>query len=164
MAENAFRIFLDTNVLLSGFLSITGAPRLILDILASDQSLVEAATGQYNILEVERNVERKLSRLAPVYEEILAKIRLIIVPLPTSAETEEARWAAGAAQKDLAVLVSAANWRANFLITGDKKHFDRYKAGKESLGDIPFRVVSPAELVDNVLREAFGKMRPLRSP
>jgi len=174
MAENAVRIFLDTNVLLSGFLSMTGAPRLILDVQGSDQSFVEAATGQYNILEIERSLERKLLKAVPVYKEVFAKIRLTIVPLPTSEEMVEARWAAGAAPKDLAVLVSAASWRADFLVTGDKKHFDGLKAGSEgmseaksvsgSAGGIPFRIINPAELVDNVLPEAFGKMRASKSP
>jgi predicted nucleic acid-binding protein len=185
MAENAVRIFLDTNVLLSGFLSMTGAPRLILDVLASDQSFVEAATGQYNILEIERNLERKLLKAVPIYKEVFAKIRLTIVPLPTSEEMAEARWAAGATPKDFPVLVSAASWRADFLVTGDKKHFDGLKAGSEgiseaksvsgsagiseaksvsgSAGGIPFRIINPAELVDNVLPEAFGKMRGSKS-
>jgi hypothetical protein len=96
-----------------------------------------------------------------------------IVPLPTSEETVEARWAAGAAPKDLAVLVSAASWRADFLATGDKKHFDGLKVGSEgisevksvsgSAGGIPFQIINPAELVDNVLPETFGKMRALKS-
>jgi glycosyltransferase involved in cell wall biosynthesis len=33
-----------------------------------------------------------------------------------------------------------------------------------SAGGIPFRIINPAELVDNVLPEAFGKMRASKSP
>jgi hypothetical protein len=96
-----------------------------------------------------------------------------IVPFPTSEETVEARWAAGVAPKNLAVLVSAASWRADFLVTGDKKHFDGLKAGGEGISEaknasgsadgIPFRIINPAELVDNVPPEAFGKMRASKS-
>lgn len=32
-----------------------------------------------------------------------------------------------------------------------------------SVGGIPFRIINPAELVDNVLRESFGKMRASES-
>ncbi len=88
-----------------------------------------------------------------------------IVPLPTSEKTVEARWAAGAAPKDFPVLVSAASWRVDFLVTGNKKHFDGLKAGSEgiseaksvsgSAGGIPFRIIDPAELMDNVLPEAL---------
>jgi len=80
----------------------------------------------------------------------------------------EARWAAGVAPKDLVVLVSAASWRADFLVTGDRKHFDGLKAGSADMSEaknvsgsagIPFRIINPAKLVGNVLPEALGEMR-----
>jgi predicted nucleic acid-binding protein len=168
MAENALRIFLDTNVLISGFLSMIGAPHIILDLLTTDQNFLEAATGQYNINEMNRNRKRKYSKAAAVYDEYFPKLRLTIVPLPSDEETAAATWASGVASKDLAVLVSAACWRADLLITGDKRHLDRYKIeagspnGEKSSSGIPFRIVSPAELVDDVLPGIFRELLRLR--
>jgi hypothetical protein len=33
-----------------------------------------------------------------------------------------------------------------------------------SADGIPFRIINPAELIDNVLPEVFGKMRASKSP
>lgn len=50
MAKKAIKVFLDSNVILSGLLSDKGAPRIILDILSLRLPFVIGITGQYNIL------------------------------------------------------------------------------------------------------------------
>jgi len=54
-----------------------------------------------------------------------------------------------AAEKDIPVLVSAIRGGADFLITGDKKHFGKIKL------PAPFalKIVSPSEFVDLLLPE-----------
>lgn len=47
-------------------------------------------------------------------------------------------------RKDLPVLVSAVNFGADFLVTGDKKDFTRIAADQR----LPFQIVSPADLLD----------------
>lgn len=49
------RVFLDSNVLVSGLFSDRGAPRLVLDILSLDIPVLKAVTGAFNVAEVERN-------------------------------------------------------------------------------------------------------------
>jgi predicted nucleic acid-binding protein len=56
MAKKAIKIFLDSNVILSGLLSDKGAPRVILDILCLELPLLKGATGEYNLLEIEKNI------------------------------------------------------------------------------------------------------------
>jgi predicted nucleic acid-binding protein len=52
------KVFLDSNVLLSGLFSDKGAPRIILDLLTLNLPMLAGATGRYNLIEVERNLKK----------------------------------------------------------------------------------------------------------
>lgn len=142
MAKKPVRIFLDSNVILSGILSDRGAPRLILDLLSMQLPGLVAVTGRYNIIEIERNLRKKAPKALPVYDEYFPKLRIEIVSLP--APSEVARHSGIVADKDTPVLVSAIKGKVDFLVTGDKKHF-----GKVKVSDVlPFRIVNPAEFLE----------------
>lgn len=141
MPKKPVRVFLDSNVILSGLISDTGAPRLILDVLSMNIPGLVAVTGRFNIVEIERNIRKKAPKVLPVYHEYFPKLQLEIMPMPSSAEV--AKHSGIIADKDTPVLVSAIKGRADFLVTGDKKHFEKVK---KSVG-LPFRVVSPAEFL-----------------
>ena len=66
MARKTLKIFLDSNVILSGLLSDKGAPRVILDILCLGPPFLKGATGEYNILEIERNIQKKLPAILDI--------------------------------------------------------------------------------------------------
>jgi predicted nucleic acid-binding protein len=144
MERKPVRIFLDSNVVLSGLLSSTGAPRIILDILSLSLPGIIGLTGRYNLIEIERNIKKKAPAVLPVYNEYLPKLHLEIVPLPSAAEA--AMRSGIIADKDTPVLVSAINGRADFLITGDKKHFDKAKIRKT----IPCRILNPSEFLEEL--------------
>ncbi len=141
MAKKPVRVFLDSNVILSGLLSDTGAPRLILDILSMELPGFIAITGRFNIIELERNIRKKVPRALPVYEEYFPKLHIEIVPMPTPAEVTKHGIVV---DKDTPVLVSALKGKADFLVTGDKKHFDKVKKA----GTFPFKITSPAEFLE----------------
>ncbi len=142
MSKKPVRVFLDSNVILSGLFSDSGAPRLILDVLSMEIPDLIAVTGRYNIIEIERNIRKKAPKVLPIYEEYFPKLRFEIVPMPSYAEVT--KHSGTIADKDTPVLVSAIKGRADFLVTGDKKHFDKVKKS----GDIPFKIVSPAEFLE----------------
>jgi predicted nucleic acid-binding protein len=144
MARKRIKIFLDSNVVLSGLLSEKGSPRIILDVLHLDLPFVTGATGEYNLLEIERNLKKKMPGILQVYREWFPKLRLEIVPLPFSLELKP--YAGLVAEKDLPVLASAAIWDADLLITGDKKDFKKAK----QLSTLPLRIVSPSEFVQEL--------------
>ena len=152
MAKKAVRVFLDSNVILSGLLSGKGAPRIILDILCLKLPFLAGLTGRYNIMEIERNLARKMPDALPIYKEYIPEINLTIVPLPKPQEIR--RYSGSIADKDIPVLASAVKGRADFLVTGDKKDFAKLKAK----GNYPFKIVSPAEFVDTILPEIFKEM------
>ena len=150
MAPKPVRVFLDSNVILSGLLSDRGAPRVLLDLLSIDLPFLKGLTGRYNIIEIERNLNKKLPACIPVYKEYFPKINLEIIPLPTMEEIN--KYAGATAAKDIPVLVSALNGKADFLVTGDKKDFSPLKRN----GSLPLKIVSPAEFLV-VIPELFQR-------
>jgi len=145
MAKKAVRVFLDSDVILSGLISDRGAPRIILDIICLRLPAFTAITGQYNMMEIERNLSNKVPAALPLFREYLPKLNLEIIPLPSAKHI--VKLLGSTADKDVPVLASAVKGQADFLVTGDKKHFEKLKAKGGHL----FQVVSPAEFVDAVL-------------
>jgi predicted nucleic acid-binding protein len=145
MARRTVRLFLDSNVILSGLLSDRGALRIILDLLSLGLPFLMGSTGQYNLMEIERNLEKRMSGLMPVYKRYLPRLNLTVIPLPKAEELRE--FFGKITDKDIPVLVSAIKGKADFLITGDRRHFEKLKrAGKYQL-----EIVTPSEFIDSIL-------------
>lgn len=136
------RVYLDSNVILSGLISHSGPPRIILDLCSLKLPGVVMMTGRYNLEEIERNLNQRFVRLVPVYEDFMSRLQLEILPLPPIQKV----LAVGAkmSAKDAPVLVAAQMASADYLVTGDKKGFpaDRLK---------PVRLASPATFVNEIL-------------
>jgi predicted nucleic acid-binding protein len=141
MPSGVNRVFLDSNVIISGLLSAKGAPRIILDMLCLHLPNLQGVTGAYNMMEIERNLARKLPVALPVFQEYLPRMNLEIAPLPKYEELEP--WFGITADKDVPVIVSAVNGKADFLVTGDTGDFGTLM----KRDDLPFRVLIPAEFV-----------------
>jgi len=144
MPARKLRVFLDSNVFISGLFSEKGAPRLILDILSLGLPPLTAVTGAYNIAEIERNLGAKLPEALPVFRSILSALKLDIIPIPSARDLEP--WAGTTADKDLPVLVSAIQAKADVLVTGDKKDLLKLRNA-----DLPLILASPAEFLDDIL-------------
>ncbi len=143
MGRKVLRVFLDSNVILSGLLSERGAPRILLDLLSLKLPFLIGSTGRCNLIEIERNLRRKMPGLLTVYKAYLPRLHLKVIPLP---RPEDVRDFSG---KDIPVLISAIRSKADFLVTGDKQHFGKTREPDE----YPFRVVTPSEFIDSVLSE-----------
>jgi predicted nucleic acid-binding protein len=139
MPSGVNRVFLDSNVIISGLLSAKGAPRIILDLLCLHLPNLQSVTGAYNIIEIERNLARKLPAALTVFQEYFPRLNLEIIPLP--AYEELAPWFGVTSDKDVPVIVSAINGKADFLVTGDTGDFGALM----QRDDLPFRVLTPAE-------------------
>ena len=150
------KVFLDSNVLLSGIFSDKGAPRIILDLLTLGLPLLRGATGQYNLMEVERNLKKKMPQAIPIYQKYLPKLRLEIVALPSK---ETILSMAGViAEKDVPVLASAVACRAQYLITGDKKDFSRLR----DVNGYNLEIVGPSEFIDTVFPKIINRVLSCR--
>jgi predicted nucleic acid-binding protein len=147
MGKKVVRVFLDSNVILSGLLSEKGAPRILLDLLSLRLPFLMGSTGRYNLIEIARNLKKKMPGLLPLFKDYLPKLNLKVFPLP---RPEDVRGFSGQiAEKDVPVLVSAIRSKADFLVTGDKHHFGRMKGH----GEYRFQVVTPSEFIDSILPE-----------
>lgn len=145
MAKRTVRLFLDSNVILSGLLSDRGAPRIILDLLSFRFSFLKGSTGRYNLIEIERNLKKRMPDLWSVYRTYLPRLNLTVISMPRPEELKN--FMGEVADKDVPVLVSAIRGRADFLITGDKRHFERVKEAEK----YQLKIVTPSEFVDSVL-------------
>ena len=152
MPKRIVRVFLDSNVILSGLLSEKGAPRTILDLLTLKLPFLVGSTGRYNLIEIERNLEKKMPEILSVYKRYLPKLNLKIIHLPRPEELRE--FSGKIANKDVPVLVSAIQSKADFLVTGDKQHFQKLK----SPGDYSFKIVTPSEFIDLILPEVLKEI------
>ena len=141
MAKKTLKIFLDSNVILSGLLSDKGAPRVILDILCLGTPFLKGVTGEYNIMEIERNIQKRLPAILDVYRFYIRKLQLEIVPLPSLKAVK--LYFGKIADKDAPVLASAVIARADYLVTGDKKDFGRFRDDERFTP----KMISPSELV-----------------
>jgi uncharacterized protein len=147
MGKKVVRVFLDSNVILSGLLSERGAPRIILDLLSLRLPFLIGATGRYNLTEIERNLKNKMPALLPLHKTYLPRLNLKVIPLPRPEDLRD--FSGQIAEKDIPVLISAIRSRADFLVTGDKQHFGKVK----EFGKYPFHVLTPSEFVDSILPE-----------
>jgi len=147
MAKKGVKVFLDSNVIISGLVSDKGAPRVILDLLCLGLPMLAGATGEYNIIEIERNLIKKMPAALPVYKKYLPLLNLEVIPLPSSGEIK--KLSGLTSDKDVPVLASAVSGNVDFLVTGDKKDFIKLK------GEYSFKVLSPAEFLDVVMPEVL---------
>jgi predicted nucleic acid-binding protein len=147
MGKKVVRVFLDSNVILSGLLSERGAPRILLDLLSLKLPFLEASIGRYNLTEIERNLKNRMPGVWSVYKRYLPQLNLTVIPLPQSEELRE--FSGKIADKDIPVLVSAIQGKVDLLVTGDKKYFEKLKG----IEKYHLRIVSPSELVDSILPE-----------
>ena len=152
MGKKVVRVFLDSNVILSGLLSERGAPRIILDLLSLRLPFLIGATGRYNLTEIERNLKNKMPALLPLYKTYLPRLNLKVIPLPRPEDLRD--FSGQIAEKDIPVLISAVRSRADFLVTGDKQHFGKVKGDDK----YPFHVLTPSEFVDSILPEILKRL------
>ena len=153
MERKKHRVFLDSNVILSGLFSDRGAPRLILDLMTLDLPVLAGLTGRFDLLEIERNVGKKLPGALSVWREHLSRLRLEIVPMPSSWDL--ALLGETAEGKDLPVIASAINGKADFFVSGDNRLLPRL----EHRPDLSFRAAFPEEFLNVLLPDILGRKR-----
>ena len=145
MAKKGVKVFLDSNVIISGLFSDKGAPRVILDLLCLGLPVLTGVTGEYNLIEIERNLTKKMPDVLPIYKKYLPLLNLEVIPSLPSGEIN--KLSGTTSDKDIPVLTSALRGGVDFLVTGDKKDFVKLK------GKCPFEVLTPAEFLDVILPE-----------
>ena len=110
------KVFLDTNVLVSGFT----ARGLCADVIRLVLAEHELITGEVVLIEIERVLSKKIGLPAPNVEEILSFLETQTVqPKPKTVVGDPVR-----DEDDAWVLASALAAKADVLVTGDKDLLD----------------------------------------
>ena len=116
----AIKLFFDSSALIAGIISDTSAARALL-LLAEDQRIVISVSEQV-IVEVERNIAKKIPKILQLAREMIRASNVIIYKDPSKEEVREhLNWISH--QADVPILVSAAKAKVDFLVALNTKHF-----------------------------------------
>jgi len=114
------RLFIDSSALMAGIISSQGATRALL-LLAEDQK-IDLVVSEQVIVEVERNIARKIPKALIDFREAILRALITIFPSPTLDEVQKhLDWITH--QADVPILVAAVNARVDYLVTLNSKHF-----------------------------------------
>ncbi len=135
--------FIDSNVWIAGVASLSGGSARVLDLCHA--GLVEPLVSQEVLVEVDRNLRKKLPQLLRAFKELFATLRPRICPPPSDEVLQMASEVVH--PKDAGILAAALEARADYLVTLDVRHF--LPAAPHVAGSI--RIVTPGELLNELL-------------
>lgn len=143
-------VFLDTDVIFAGSASPTEHSASQVVLLMGEITLLDCITSQQAIIEIERNLQAKLSAKLPDFRLLVSRC-LRVVPDPTAAELAiHAGWAD---PKDLPLLVAALREQCGFLLSFNTRHYFP-QPGK-------ITVQRPGDFLQTV-RSSLSQIRPAK--
>jgi putative PIN family toxin of toxin-antitoxin system len=142
------RIFLDSNVLFSGFHSPTGSPSIIIRHFVEGKLVV--VVSQQVLQEVVRTFNKKLPEALPALKRFLLCSPLEVIGDPKPEDV--AHWTKLLHEGDAAIIAAAIAAEPDFFVTGDS-HFLRNSRVKKESG---LQICSPSDLLRNLGLEGTG--------
>ena len=133
------RIFLDSNIIFSGFYSLQSTPGQILQ--AGISGRISIVISRQVLDEVIRNIRRKLPGILEPVIEFLSATAIEIVANPGPEEVAGSRL--NLLPGDAAVLLAAARAKPDFFIIGDNHFLEN--PGLEKTLDL--RIITPTQLL-----------------
>ena len=146
-----YRVFLDAGIYTAGAGSALGGSRQILDWCA--ERLLQPLTSQQVLIEVRRNVAKKLPHVVAILERILQAVDSELLPEPTTEEIAHATHVVP--EKDAPILAAALKANVEYLVTLDRKHFKQPRVQ----GAVPFQILLPEEFAP-LIRAELAKEGP----
>jgi putative PIN family toxin of toxin-antitoxin system len=143
-AGEKIRVFVDTNVLIAGIASVSGASGTVLDLC--EAGIVQMVISRQVLIEADRNISSKLPGLVEPFRRFIRDLAPLMMEEPSPASLEKCEGLVD--RKDAAILATALDAEADFLITLDKKHFLKASI-PPALG---IKVLSPGEFLRWVQR------------
>ena len=135
------KVFIDTNVLITGVNSVTGASATLLDLC--EARVLQMVVSRQVLIEADRNFAAKFPQLVGRFRQFMHHLAPLMVEDPTPESMEKA--ATIIDRKDAPILAVAENANVDFLITLDKKHFLNPKTRQK----VMLKVVSPIEFLQS---------------
>ena len=138
------KVFIDTNVLIAGVNSVTGASATVLDLC--EARVLQMVVSRQVLVEADRNFAAKFPQLVGRFRQFMRNLAFLMIEDPTPESMEKA--ATIVDRKDAPILAAAQNANVDFLITLDKKHFLNPRTRQK----IMLKVVSPIEFLQSFER------------
>ena len=138
------KVFIDTNVLIAGVNSVTGASATLLDLC--EARVLEMVVSRQVLIEADRNFATKFPQLVGRFRQFMHNLAPLMVEDPTPGSIKMAVTIVD--RKDAPILAAAQNANVDFLITLDKKHFLNPKTRQK----VTLKVVSPIEFLQSFER------------
>ena len=135
------KVFIDTNVLIAGVHSVTGASATVLDLC--EARVLQMVVSRQVLVEADRNFAAKFPQLIGRFRQFMHNLAPLMVEDPTPESMEKA--ATLVDRKDAPILAAAQNANVDFLITLDKRHFLNPKTRQK----VMLKVVSPIEFLQS---------------
>ena len=133
------KVFIDSNVLIAGVASVTGASAAVLDLCEAE--ILQMVVSRQILVEADRNFSAKLPNLVIQFRRFIQNLAILMVEDPPAKAVERA--AGLIDRKDAAILAAAMESEVDYSITLDKKHFLK----QEVRHNIPIIVCTPAEFL-----------------
>ena len=138
------RVFLDSNVFISGLYSAKGGPGIILDYFIAGKIVIIISQKVLN--EVIEVLQEKLPKILPFLQEFLLSYPPEIIK---DAKPENIKkWSGLVNEDDAMILESAMSCEPDYFITGDKHFFNNPLNEKRS----GLKILRPENFV-NILKE-----------
>lgn len=112
--NNVFRVFVDSNVLISAMQSETSISRKLLILLSEEHQLIICS---YSIAEVSRILSKRFPNKLPEWEHFLTRLEFELAYTPSDISSFTAPYIRD--DKDIPILVSAILAEPDILVTGD---------------------------------------------
>ena len=133
------KVFIDTNVLIAGVASVTGASAAVLDLCEAE--ILQMVVSRQVLVEADCNFSAKLLNLIIQFRRFIQNLAILMVEDPPAKAVERASSLVD--RKDAAILAAAMESEVDYLITLDKKHLLK----QEVQHNIPIKVCTPAEFL-----------------
>ncbi len=135
------KVFIDTNVLIAGVNSVTGASATILDLC--EARVLQMVISRQALTEADRNFAAKFPQLVGRFRQFMHHLAPLMVEDPTPESMEKA--ATLVDRKDAPILAAAQNANVDFLVTLDKRHFLNTKTRQ----NVILKMASPIEFLQS---------------
>jgi putative PIN family toxin of toxin-antitoxin system len=135
------KVFIDTNVLIAGVNSVTGASATLLDLC--EAGVLQMVVSRQVLIEADRNFAAKFPQLIGRFRQFMHNLAPLMVEDPTPESMEKA--ATIVDRKDAPILAATQNANVDFLITLDKRHFLNPKTRQK----VMLKVISPVEFLQS---------------
>lgn len=138
--KRSFRLFFDANIYIAALASPQGPSGRLLEL--GRQGKFKIITAKFLLLEVERNLQKKLSEALPYFYQDITQIDFEFV---TQLKPDIVKYYEQIIdyKPDSLVLAACDQGQAKFLVTLDKKHFLKDELNKQ----VSFVITRPEDML-----------------